>query len=528
METRDASDHRCAGGRATMCAAHPTHMKTARSQRPRRSFKHAEDERPRSIDSLRVGVQRFDRTDRERLLPRLQRTRSGRDLERRRQPQLLANLAHRGHYLGCEQADIVDAILLRDRAVVLPEGENPGAQHFQHFAQLGDDRLRGPADDLHRTLDRREALEDLAARLLDVDALVLPYAGARLDLRVGDFFRDGPRRDPCPRAALGRSRVGELARDALGGILGIISGREHPLRLAEQAVADTGAAEHVPLRDLVRLFLSLGDVHFLQVAEIFRPDLVTLFRRGVAIHIPQLHRRFEERRQRDIRVTMLRAPDYGLGTEQPWNPDRRMRFLDRQAPRIDEAVVEMLALVAERTRPGPRLDHDVVGFVEIFAVKRGVRVAGELLAAAAAYPSGHQAAAGDHIDHAQLFGQPQRIADYRQRIAQQDDLHFLGDAREDRGLNVHHRAHAEGGIVMLVEHDAVEAEFFGEDFLVEVLVEQLTALDGVEILVRDAEETSLDDFVVGYVPVRTLRKVHHMHRYVLPVRISLKSLRPLE
>ena len=49
---------------------------------------------------------------------------------------------------------------------------------------------------------------------------------------------------------------------------------------------------------------------------------------------------------------------------------------------------------------------------------------------------------------------------------------------------------------MLVEHHAVEAELFGHHLLVEIFVEQLAALDRVEMLFGIPEETVLDDLVV--------------------------------
>jgi hypothetical protein len=65
---------------------------------------------------------------------------------------------------------------------------------------------------------------------------------------------------------------------------------------------------------------------------------------------------------------------------------------------------------------------------------------------------------------------------------------------------------------MLIEHDAIKTELLGEDLLIEILVKQLASLNGIEMLVLDAEETSLDDFIVGNVPIWPFRKVHKVHR----------------
>ncbi len=189
-----------------------------------------------------------------------------------------------------------------------------------------------------------------------------------------------------------------------------------------------------------------------------------------------------------------------------------MRFLERQHPRIHEAVVEMFALPSKRTGPRPRRDYQVVRLVEVFAVVRGIGVIGELLAACPAHPSRHQPPAGDHIDHREFFGQAQRIRDDRRRITQQHDLHAPGLLGEDRRLDVHHRAHTERRPMMFVEHHAVEAKFVRVKFLVEVLIQELRALGGIEIRVRNAEEAvQLKHLVFGNVMVRTFGKPHYVH-----------------
>jgi hypothetical protein len=75
---------------------------------------------------------------------------------------------------------------------------------------------------------------------------------------------------------------------------------------------------------------------------------------------------------------------------------------------------------------------------------------------------------------------------------------------------------------MLVEHHAVEAHLFGQYFLVKVFVEQLPALDGIEIFVWVPEKSVLDDQVVGNVTVGTLSKVTDMHSSRLPKLYSRK------
>ena len=79
------------------------------------------------------------------------------------------------------------------------------------------------------------------------------------------------------------------------------------------------------------------------------------------------------------------------------------------------------------------------------------------------------------IDFGQLLGQANRVVENRQRVTEQDDLWLFRNAREDRGLEVHRRAHAGRSVVMLVEHQAVEADFLAELVFVEVLVIEIGA-----------------------------------------------------
>ena len=61
-------------------------------------------------------------------------------------------------------------------------------------------------------------------------------------------------------------------------------------------------------------------------------------------------------------------------------------------------------------------------FFEALAVVGRVDVVGQLLDAAAAHEAGDQPAARDAVDHGQLFGQPQRVVDDRQRVAEHQIL----------------------------------------------------------------------------------------------------------
>ena len=181
---------------------------------------------------------------------------------------------------------------------------------------------------------------------------------------------------------------------------------------------------------------------------------------------------------------MLGAPLDGVPRHHAGDPDLRVRGLVRARPRIHVAVLVVLALPAERARSRPRLDDEVVRFLEALPVERRLRVVRDALTAGAAHPAGDQPPARDHVDLGQLFGQPQRVFPDREDVTEQDDLGALGDARENRRFDVHHATHAERGRVMLVQHQAVEAHLLGVDLLVEVAVVQIRADPRVVVRVR--------------------------------------------
>ena len=119
---------------------------------------------------------------------------------------------------------------------------------------------------------------------------------------------------------------------------------------------------------------------------------------------------------------MLRGPDDGFFAEHAWDPDPRMWFLKWNSPGIDDAMLVMGAFPAEGAGFGPDLRDQVVRFLEPLAIEGRVDTGGQLLLPAAADETGHQPALGDHVDHRQFFGDPNRIVAERQRIAENDDL----------------------------------------------------------------------------------------------------------
>ena len=121
-----------------------------------------------------------------------------------------------------------------------------------------------------------------------------------------------------------------------------------------------------------------------------------------------------------------------------------------------------------------------MGFVEKLSIIGGIGIVEDLLATSAAHPSRYQSPVRDTVDSRQFLGDAQRILESRQRISEQHDSRFLRDPRENRGLDVHHGAHAEGRPVMLVEHDCVEADVLGIDHFVKIFVVELRADFAIE------------------------------------------------
>ena len=234
---------------------------------------------------------------------------------------------------------------------------------------------------------------------------------------------------------------------------------------------------------------------------------------GGIVTLPDFLRVLDRGIEADIRIAVLRRPDDRFVTDDARNPDARVRLLQRQRPGVHDALMEVLALPPERTRHGPGLHDQVVRFLEPFAVEGGVGVGRQLFLPAAAHEPGHQAALGDHVDHRQLFRQPDRIVVQRQRIAQQHDLHPLRHTGEQGRENIRLRLHAERGVVMLVQHDAVDTHFLGVDVVFEEFVIQPAAVDGIEMLVRHQQGgvTDLQPRLGRVILHRLLREVHQMH-----------------
>ena len=158
--------------------------------------------------------------------------------------------------------------------------------------------------------------------------------------------------------------------------------------------------------------------------------------------------------------------------------------------------------------------HDqVVRFLETLAVEGRVDAASQLLLPAAADEAGHQPALGQHVDHRQFFRELHRIVPGRQRIAEHDDLAVFGGGGEGRGEDVGAGLHAEWRVVVLIQHDSVDAKLVRQDVVFQVFVIQPAAGDGVEVLVgehqRGGAEIQAGLCVVGR--HRLFGEIHQVH-----------------
>ena len=196
---------------------------------------------------------------------------------------------------------------------------------------------------------------------------------------------------------------------------------------------------------------------------------------------------------------MLGGPAHCLDADGGGYPDLRMGLLVGAHPGVHVSVVVVLALPAEGSGVGPCLDNEVMRFLESLAVEYGRGVVGYALASAAAHEAGDEPAVADHVYHGKLLGEPEGVVPDGQDIAQNDDLGLGGLAGEDGSSDVGHALHTEGGAVVLVEHEAVEAHLLGVELFVEIPVVERRADLGVVHLVADAEVGGLGSHEAGLV-----------------------------
>ena len=130
---------------------------------------------------------------------------------------------------------------------------------------------------------------------------------------------------------------------------------------------------------------------------------------------------------------------------------------------------------------GPGLDYQVVAFLEPLPVVDGIGVVGPGFDADAAHETGDDPPAGNNVQQRDFLGQTHRVVRRGEHIAKHQDLGAVGDAGQDAAGYVHLDVHARRGVVMLVNHQPVEAHLLGVLVLVEVTVHQAAGRVGIEV-----------------------------------------------
>ena len=129
----------------------------------------------------------------------------------------------------------------------------------------------------------------------------------------------------------------------------------------------------------------------------------------------------------------LAAQTHALGAAGAGEPDVGAGLLHRHHPRVDGAVVIVLALVAEGAGLGPALDDEVVGFLEAGSVLSGVYTALQRLDGGAADEAGDDASAGVAVQHGDFLGHADGVVD-GDDIAEDGDFDVLGELGDDGSI----------------------------------------------------------------------------------------------
>src|SRR5258708_16573358 len=189
--------------------------------------------------------------------------------------------------------------------------------------------------------------------------------------------------------------------------------------------------------------------------------------------------------------------------------------LQRAFERIHHAKLVMLAFPPERPWSSPCLDDKVVSLLKALTIVHRVGIGRPTFDAGAPDEARDQPSARDQIDLGKLFGEANRVIEDREWVTKENDLRLLRDAREDRRFEVHCGAEAGRRVVMLIEHQAVEAYLFAELVFVEVFVIQVRAERGIEVAIGKSEADGIAkaaaNVFFGIGNIGSLGKPHNEH-----------------
>src|SRR5262245_42873749 len=111
---------------------------------------------------------------------------------------------------------------------------------------------------------------------------------------------------------------------------------------------------------LTRLCISVSHKQAGHVPEILWRHVIAALPRSLAVQVEPLLGQIHRRQKGHVGITVTRCPFDRLSTANPWNPNRRVRFLQGEHPRIYITEMEMFAFPAKRTRLGPGLNHGIM------------------------------------------------------------------------------------------------------------------------------------------------------------------------
>src|SRR5918999_4555912 len=105
-----------------------------------------------------------------------------------------------------------------------------------------------------------------------------------------------------------------------------------------------------------------------------RARLIAVFPGRLAVNPHHIPGGLDVRLEVDVWVVAFRTPDQRLRAAGAGDPDGRMRLLEWRLKGVHHPELVVLPLPAKRPRRCPRLDDQLVGFLETLAVIYGVAV----------------------------------------------------------------------------------------------------------------------------------------------------------